>query len=69
MNPQEIFCPNIECPARGQTGKDNIGIHSQREKRYICHICGHTFTATKGTIFHRLRTEAKTVMLVITVPR
>jgi len=24
INPQEIFCLNIECHARGQTGKDNI---------------------------------------------
>lgn len=37
MNPQEVFCPNIECWARGQTGRGNIGVHSQVEKRYICH--------------------------------
>lgn len=35
MNPHEIFCPNIACPARGQTGKGNIGIHSQKDKRYF----------------------------------
>jgi hypothetical protein len=28
MNPQDTFCPNIDCPARGQTGKGNIGVHS-----------------------------------------
>ena len=67
MNPQDIFCPNIDCPARGQTGKDNIGVHSEVEKRYICHECGKTFSNTKGTIFYRLRTDAQTVMLVITL--
>lgn len=67
MNPQGIFCPNIECPARGQTEKGNIGVHSQVERRYICHECSQTFTDTQGTIFYRLRTDAETVMLVITL--
>ena len=40
MNPQEIFCPNIDCPARGQIGKGNIHVHSQKDKRYICEVCG-----------------------------
>ena len=65
MNPQEIFCPNNDCCARGQIGKGNIGIHSQVEKRYVCHECKKTFTDTAGTIFHRLRTDPKIVMLVI----
>ena len=65
MNPQDIFCPNIECPARGQIGKGNITIHSQKDQRYICNECEQTFTTTKGTIFYRLHTEPKTVLLVI----
>jgi hypothetical protein len=28
MNPTEVFCPNLVCPARGQAGKGNIGVHS-----------------------------------------
>lgn len=67
MNPQDIFCPNIDCPARGQTGKGNIGIHSQKDQRYQCDVCGQTFTTTKGTIFYRLRTNPVTVMIVITL--
>jgi transposase-like protein len=67
MNPQEIFCPNIDCPARGQNGKGNLRVHSQQEKRYRCSVCEKTFSATKGTIFYRLRTNAQTVMLVITL--
>jgi len=67
MNPQVVFCPNIDCPARGQAGQGNIGVHSQAEQRYICHACQRTFTDTKGTIFYRLRTDAQTVLLVITL--
>lgn len=67
MNPKNIFCPNIDCPARGQIGKGNIGIHSQEDKRCICHVCGQTFTVTKGTIFYRLRTDPMIVMQVITL--
>jgi transposase-like protein len=65
MNPQEIFCPMIACPARGQTGKGNIHIHSLNDKRCICDVCGQTFTTSKGTIFYRLRTNPETVMCVI----
>lgn len=65
MSSTQLFCPNIECPARGQVGKNNIGVHDQKKKRYICHVCEHTFSATKGTLFYRLRTEPKTVLLVI----
>jgi len=65
MNPQDIFCPNIDCPARGQVGKGNICIHSQEDKRYICNECKQTFTITKGTIFYRLRTDPQIVLQVI----
>jgi transposase-like protein len=67
MNPHTVFCPNLSCPARGQQGKGNVGVHSEIEHRYICHECDATFSATKGTIFYRLRTDAVTVMLVITL--
>lgn len=67
MNPKAVFCPNIECPARGQTGKGNICVHSQEEERYLCTVCRQTFTITQGTIFYRLRTNAETVMLVLTL--
>jgi transposase-like protein len=65
MNSANLFCPNIECPARGQVGKGNIGVHSQKTKRYICHVCKETFSASQGTIFYRLRTDPKTVLLVL----
>lgn len=67
MNPTTVFCPNLACPARGQTGQGNIGIHSHREKRFICTECRKTFTTTKGTVFYRLRTSAETVTRVVTL--
>jgi len=65
MNPREIFCPNIDCPARGQIGKGNIHVHSQKERRCFCDVCQQTFTTSKGTIFYRLRTDPQIVMWVI----
>ena len=35
MNPKQLFCPNIDCPARGQTGHSHIRVHSQKEKRCL----------------------------------
>ena len=67
MDPITVFCPNLACPARGQTGKGNIGIHSQKEQRFICHACHKTFSARRGTVFYRLRTSAETVVLVVTL--
>jgi len=67
MNPKELFCPNIDCPARGQIDKGNLSIHSRKKKRCICHVCQQTFTTTQGTIFYRLRTSPITVLLVITL--
>jgi transposase-like protein/IS1 family transposase len=67
MDPTSVFCPNLDCPARGQTGQGNIGIHSQKNKRFMCTECHKTFSATKGTAFYRLRTSAETVSLVMTL--
>src|SRR5437879_6323297 len=65
MDPQQVFCPNAACPARGQVGKGNIGVHSQRTKRYMCHTCGKPFSERSGTPFYRAHTEAETMTLVL----
>jgi transposase-like protein/IS1 family transposase len=67
MDPTTVFCPNWNCPARGQISRGNIGIHSQKEQRFVCHACRKTFSARKGTVFYRLRTSAETVVLVVTL--
>ncbi len=65
MDPQTVFCPNLDCPARGQVGKGNIGVHQIKERRYVCHVCKKTFSATKGTPFYHLRTDLEQVTLVL----
>jgi transposase-like protein len=67
MNPQELFCPNRDCPARGQIGKGNIHSHSLKDKRCLCEVCGQTFSTTAGTIFYRLHHAPELVMQVITL--
>jgi len=67
MNPQQIFCPNLDCPARGQVGAGNISVHSQQEQRYGCNVCQSTFAASKGTLFYRLKTDAQLVIIVLTL--
>lgn len=67
MDPTQAFCANLECPARGQTGKGNIGIHSRKEGRFRCRQCRKTFAATTGTVWYRLRTAAAEVRVVITL--
>jgi transposase-like protein len=67
MNLETIFCPNLDCPARGQCGRDNISVHSVKEKRCHCNVCEQTFSVTKGSIFYRLKTDPMTVLLVITL--
>ena len=67
MNLETIFCPNLECPARGQCGRDNISLYSVKEKRCYCKVCKQNFSVTKGSIFYRLKTDPMTVLLVITL--
>ena len=67
MNPSTVFCRNTDCPARGQMAQGNIGVHSRKDKRFLCTVCRKTFSATTGTAFYRLRTAAETVALVVTL--
>jgi len=67
MDPSKVFCHNPGCPARGKLGCDNIGIHSRKQRRYICHVCKKTFTESQGTVFYRLRHSVEFVTQVITL--
>ena len=67
MDPQSVFCPNPDCPARGQVNKGNIGVHSRAERRYRCHLCHGTFVARQGTALYRLRTDEGRVRQVVTL--
>lgn len=67
MDPQTLFCPNSNCPARGQVGKGNIGVQSRKEHRYICHVCHQTFAETTGTVFYRLHKPRALVTVILTL--
>lgn len=67
MNLKQIFCPNLDCPAKGQCNRGNISVHSDQEKRCYCNVCDQTFSVTKGSIFYRLKTDAHTVMLILSL--
>jgi len=67
MHPQEQFCQNMDCPARGQSGKGNITVHSKKDQRYRCKVCQRTFTASKGTVLFGLKKNAELVVIVVTL--
>jgi transposase-like protein len=67
MNPCEQFCPNPDCKARGEVGAGNIGVHSKKERRFICKACGKTFSESKGTPFYYLKKKTDLVVLVVTL--
>jgi transposase-like protein len=62
MRPEQVVCPNSACGARGR-----IGVHSHKERRYICHACKRTFADTSGTLLYRLKQPLDVVLLVLTL--
>jgi transposase-like protein/IS1 family transposase len=67
MDVSRVFCPNLECPARGKMGQGNIVIHSQKRPRYRCTICKKTFSAREGTMFAGLRKPEALIVQVVTL--
>lgn len=47
--------------------KNNIVIHSQKEKRFKCKTCGKTFANTKGTIFYKKQYKVDIIKMVISL--
>jgi transposase-like protein len=67
MDPLTQFCPNFYCLNRGQTGRGNIRVHSQKERRFRCTTCDKTFAVTKNTPYYRLHKSLDLVTLVLTL--
>src|SRR6266446_5902910 len=67
MNASQIFCPNLQCMARGQVGQGTIVIHSRSRPRYRCKTCGKTFSAKEGTLFAGLRKPTEVIVQVVTL--
>ena len=65
MDSHGVFCPNLDCPARGQSDQGTIRVHSQKDQRYRCLVCHKTFAATKGTPFYRLHIQRDVFVRVV----
>jgi len=67
MDPSTVCCATETCPDKGRVGAGNSGIHRRTKRRYRCHTCGDTCSATRGTPYDRLHKEAwlMTAVLVL----
>jgi transposase-like protein len=62
LRPELVVCPNSDCGA-----SERIGVHSHKERRYICHTCHRTFAETTGTILYGLKHPISLVLVVLTL--
>ena len=62
MRPDLVVCPHEACGA-----SERIGVHSQKERRYICHGCKKTFAETVGTLFYGLKYPIWVVTIILTL--
>ena len=62
MRPELVVCPKSDCGAN-----DHIGIHSLKERRYVCHTGHRTFAETTGTMLYGLKHPIALVLLVLTL--
>lgn len=67
MNPHNVFCPNLACPARGQVGQGNVIGHGHKRRRYRCTLCRKTWSPRTGTLFHRPHTAMRLMVQIITL--
>ncbi len=59
------FCWNPKCPDYAQLHRGNLCRFGKTEagvQRYQCRTCGHTFTATKGTLFYGCHTPPEKIL-------
>lgn len=62
MRPELVVCPKSDCGA-----SDRIGIHSHKERRYICHTCHRTFAETSGTMLYGLKHPIWVVLVILSL--
>src|SRR6202158_3273776 len=67
MDASQVFCPNLDCVARGQVRQGNIVSHGKARARYRCKTCGKTFSAQAGSMFERLRKPKALIVIVVTL--
>src|SRR5690349_14925962 len=61
----KLFCPNLDCPARGKCNAGNIVSHGKTRPRYKCKVCRRTFSERQGTMFEGLRKAEEVILLVV----
>src|SRR5438477_12493323 len=62
----QLFCPSLECSARGKIGAGNLVSHGKKRERYKCKTCGRTFCARQGTMLVGLRKPEELIVIVVT---
>jgi transposase-like protein len=67
MDPHELFCPNLDCPSRGQRGKGNLIGHGKKKRRYKCTLCNKTFVERACTALYRLHKDPEVFFRVTTL--
>src|SRR2546425_144406 len=67
MDASQVFCPNLDCIARGKSGEGNIISHGKKRARYRCKSCSKTFSAQAGTMFEGLRKPKALIVIVVTL--
>jgi transposase-like protein/IS1 family transposase len=67
MDASQVFCPNLDCMARGKIGEGNVVSHGKARPRYRCKTCGKTFSAQAGTMFEGLRKPKALIVIVVTL--
>jgi hypothetical protein len=66
MDPHAPFCPNPDCPARGQGGRGNLRGHCRKTRRSRGTTWDRTCVAPRGTPSSRRETAPETVPIVLT---
>ncbi len=67
MDASKQFCPNQECPSRGQIGQGNIVSHGCERPRYKCKTCEKTFSARAGTALEGIHRSEEDFLKVTTL--
>jgi transposase-like protein len=62
-----LFCPNLDCSARGKVEAGNLVSHGKKRERYKCKTCGKTFCARQGTMLVGLRKPEELIVIVVTL--
>ncbi len=65
MDTSQVFCPNLECCARGKKGEGNIRLHDRKRQRYRCRVCKQTFGERRGTMLEGLGKPSELIVIVI----